>query len=80
MRKSRREGLIKIFAASIADIDKMLRPKIIIDSKEKLPKEHHRYLKLFCRTLAERLPPQCFNIDHKITLKKTPDEKESAVS
>jgi hypothetical protein len=76
MRKSRRGDPITIFAASIADIDKMLKPKVTINPEEKLPKEHHRYLKLFSRILAERLPAHRPGIDHKITLEKTPDGKE----
>jgi len=79
MYKLHRGDPIKIFAASIADIDKMLKPKVMIDPKEKLPKEHHCYLKLFCCTLADRLPPQCPGIDHRITLEKTPDGKEPPV-
>jgi hypothetical protein len=76
MRKSRRGDSITIFAASIADIDKMLKPKVTIDPKEKLPKEHHRYLKLFSRMLADQLPAHRPGIDHKIPLEKTSDGKE----
>ena len=79
LRKSRRDNSVKIFSASIADIDKMLKPKVLIDPREKLPAEYHDYLDVFSRTLAERLPPPRPGIDHKITLEKTPDGKDPEV-
>jgi hypothetical protein len=79
LRKSRRDSSVKIFSASIADIDKMLKPKVLIDPREKLPAEYHDYLDVFSRTLAERLPPPRPGIDHKIVLEKTPDGKDPEV-
>src|SRR5271163_2167307 len=79
LRKSRRNSSIKVFSASIADIDKMLKPKAPVDPRENLPAEYHEYLDVFSRTLAERLPPSRPGIDHKITLEKTPDGKDPEV-
>ncbi len=79
LRKSRHDSSVKIFSASIADIDKMLRPKIPIDPREKLPAQYHHYLALFSRLLAERLPPPRPGIDHKITLEKTSNGKDPEV-
>ena len=78
MRQSRDDS-VEIFSASIADIDKMLRPKAPVDPREKLPTEYHEYLDVFSRTLAERLPPQRPGIDHKIVLEKTSDGKDPEV-
>jgi hypothetical protein len=72
MRQTRRGNSIKIFAASLADIDKMLKPKVPVDPH---PAEYHECLDLFSRLLAERLPPHRPGIDHKIVLEKTPDGK-----
>jgi hypothetical protein len=79
MRQSKRGKPVKVFAASLADIDKMLRPKVLVDPREKLPTEYHDYLDVFSRVLAERLPPHRPGIDHKITLEKTPDGKDPEV-
>jgi hypothetical protein len=79
MRQSCCNNPVKIFAASIADIDKMLKPKVSIDPREKLPAEYHEYLDVFSRTLAERLPPQRPGINHKIILEKTSDREDSEV-
>jgi hypothetical protein len=79
LRKSRRNNLIKIFSALIADIDKILKSKILINSREKFPAEYYDYLDIFSRTLAERLSPLRPGIDYKIILEKTPDEKDLKV-
>ena len=79
LRKSRRDNSVEIFSASIADIDKMLKPKVLIDPREKLPAEYHDYLDVFSRTLAERLPPPRPGIDYKIILEKTPNGKDPEV-
>ena len=76
MRKSRKEDSIQIFTASIADIDKMLKPKAHIDPREKLPAEYHEFLPVFSRMIADQLPAHRPGIDHKIPLEKTPDGKD----
>jgi hypothetical protein len=58
----------------------MLKPKVLINPREKLPIKYYDYLNIFNRTLAERLPSSRFNIDYKIVLKKTPDGKNPKVS
>jgi hypothetical protein len=79
LRKSRRDNSVRIFSASIADIDKMLKPKILRDPREKLPAEYYECLDLFSRMLAERLPSHRPGIDHKIVLEKTPDGRDPEV-
>ena len=68
LRKSHYDNSIEIFSASVADIDKMLKPKVQIDPREKLPAEYHNYLDVFSRVLAERQPPFRPGIDHEIPL------------
>ena len=58
-----------IFAASMADIEKALAPKIRIDPKEKLPLEYHDFLDVFSQKEADKLPPHR-GYDHRIRLKK----------
>jgi hypothetical protein len=57
----------------------MLKFKVLIDSREKLSAKYYNYLDVFSRTLAERLLSPYFNIDYKIALKKTLDEKDPKV-
>jgi hypothetical protein len=57
----------------------MLKSKVLIDPREKLPAKYYDYLNIFSRTLAERLPPPRLNIDYKIILEKTLDEKDPKV-
>ena len=78
-RKARRDNSIEIFAASLADIDKMLRPKVLPDPREILPPEYYYRLDLFSRELANHLPQHRPGIDHKIALEKTPDGKEPQI-
>jgi hypothetical protein len=79
LRRSRRINLIKIFSTLMADIDKILKSKIIINSREKLLIKYHDYLNIFNRTLIKRFPPLRFNINYKIILEKTSDEKDFKV-
>jgi hypothetical protein len=57
----------------------MLKPKVLIDPREKLSAKYYDYLDIFSRTLAERLFSPRFNIDYKIALEKTLDEKNPKV-
>jgi hypothetical protein len=53
MRKLYRSNFIRIFSALIADINKILKPKVLINPREKLPAEYYNYLDVFSRILAE---------------------------
>jgi hypothetical protein len=57
----------------------MLKSKILINSREKLPAEYYDYLDIFSRTLAERFLSPRPNIDYKIILEKTLDGKNLEV-
>ena len=75
----RKKG-IQVFAASLADIEKMLKPKIHSDPRTKLPAQYHKYLDLFDRKAADALPPfRGKGIDHDIELEKDKEGKEQEV-
>ena len=57
----------------------MLKPKVLVDSREKLLTKYHEYLDVFSRTLIKRLFLFRLSIDHKITLKKISNEKDPKV-
>jgi hypothetical protein len=57
----------------------MLKPKILINPREKLSAKYYDYLDIFSRTLTKRLFSLRFNVDYKIALKKTPDRKNPKV-
>ncbi len=57
-------------SATMADIEKSLRPKKKIDPKEKLPPQYREWLRVFDRQLADKLPMHRPGVDHKIVLKK----------
>lgn len=63
------EKRIRVFAASIADINKALAPKKVVDIKSLLPKHYQSYYNLFNPKEAEKLPPlRGPGVDHKIDL------------
>ncbi|KAL1954303.1 hypothetical protein VTO42DRAFT_1413 [Malbranchea cinnamomea] len=60
---------VQVFAVSLADIDKALKPKSYTDSRTKLPKHYHQFLDVFDRKRAETLPPlRGEGVDHRIEL------------
>jgi hypothetical protein len=66
--KNPAEG-VRVFAASIADINKALAPKAAVDVKSLLPKQYQNYLELFNPKEAAKLPPHRGpGIDHRIEL------------
>ena len=58
-----------LFAASIEDIEKALKPKQYIDPLTKLPPEYHEFIDVFSRKEADTLPPHR-PYDHKVELKE----------
>ncbi|TKA49304.1 hypothetical protein B0A49_13706, partial [Cryomyces minteri] len=59
----------EIFAISIKDIEKALKPKQEVDPATILPTEYHEYLDVFSRKQADMLPTRR-PYDHKITLEE----------
>lgn len=73
IRKQRKDSSIQLFAASLKDIEKALRPKPKGDPKKLLPPQYQEFLSVFGRSKAEQLPPRRPGVDHAIVLEK--DEK-----
>ncbi|EFZ04205.2 Pol [Metarhizium robertsii ARSEF 23] len=67
---------LRVFAASIKDIEKALAPKTKSDPREKLPKHYHEFLPVFDREKADQLPPSRPGIDHCIPLQTDDKGKE----
>ena len=56
---------IKLFSASLKNVEKTLKPKQHTDPATKLPPELHDFFELFFHQEANKLPPHRF-YDHKI--------------
>ena len=56
---------VKLFSASLKDVEKTLKPKQYTDPATKLPPEFHEFFELFSHQKANKLPPHQF-YDHKI--------------
>lgn len=67
-RRERSDRTVQVFAASMADIEKALKVKSYSDPREKLPRHYRRWLQLFDRKHADRLPPHRPGIDHRIEI------------
>jgi ABC-type transporter Mla MlaB component len=60
---------VQIFAASIADINKALQKKKLVDVRALLPKQYQEFYKLFNPKETKKLPPHRGpRVDHKIKL------------
>jgi transposase InsO family protein len=78
--RQRKGKNIEIFAASLRDIDKALRPKTYSDPQEKLPTQYHDFLEVFDHKKADVLPPlRGPSKDHRIELIEH-DEKGNKVN
>jgi len=69
-RRTKKEGTgVEVFSASLADIQKALSPKKVIDPRTILPEQYMDFLKLFDQKEADKLPPlRGKGVDHKIDL------------
>jgi hypothetical protein len=68
-----------VFAISIADIEKALKPRQRSDPMTKLPVQYHRWLKAFDHFLAEKLLPHRKGIDLHIEIEKDQDGNEKTI-
>jgi hypothetical protein len=72
-RKNKGDGIALdtgVFAISIADIEKALKPRQRLDPTTKLPIQYHQWLKAFDYFLAEKLPPHRKGVDLHIEIEK----------
>lgn len=67
---------LRIGKVTMADIDKALRSKPLVDPKTKLPKQYWQYLDVFSQQLADVLPAHRPGIDHKIPLQRDQNGNE----
>jgi len=78
-KKNRYEAPSRIFAISLADIEKALAPKKVLNLRKILPKHYYKHLKLFDYKNADKLPPYRLGIDHSIKLEKDTEGREKIV-
>lgn len=68
-RARKKDSGVRVFAASLQDIERTLRPRKNTDPRTKLPAHYHEYLDVFDRKIAETLPPHRGpHVDHRIEL------------
>lgn len=75
-QRAKKSKNVELFAASVADIEKALRPKAQLSLEEVtklLPKHYRKFAPVFNPKEAATLPPHRPGIDHEIPLEK--DEK-----
>lgn len=76
VKRAKKNNNIQIFAATMADIEKALRPKAqptTDEIKKILPNQYHGFTQVFNPKEAQILPPHRPGLDHEIPLEK--DEK-----
>lgn len=77
--EKRPNSRVKIFAASLRDIEKALQVKKPVEPRELLPPHYHQYLKAFDPKEAATLPPHRPGIDHEIPIETDENGKEKEV-
>lgn len=80
--RAKKNGKIQIFAASMADIDKALRPKPQLSMEqiiEMLPESYKSFAAVFNPKEAATLPPHRPGLDHEIPLEKDENGREKPV-
>ena len=79
-KKEKNKKAVQCFAASMADIEKALAPKKVVNLGS-LPEQYRDFARLFSPKEADKLPPvRGSGIDHAIELKKTKNGKTSKAS
>lgn len=83
-RRAKRESTpaelgTRIFAASLADINKALKPKVKGDPMKLLPEHFHKVLPLFDAQKAKELPPHRPGVDHGIEIETGDDGKKKTI-
>ena len=81
-QRARKSKTVQVFAASLSDIEKALRPKIQLSIKEitsMLPDSYKSFAQVFNPKEAASLPPHRLGIDHEIPLEKDQNGNEKPV-
>ncbi len=71
-----KDKTIVSISATIADIEKILRSKIMVDPKNHLPLQYYKYLQIFNKQFSDQLFLYRQKIDYKISLQKDGSGKE----
>jgi hypothetical protein len=81
IRRGRRigTGRVRMFSASLNDIEKALRTKVRTNPRDKLPPHYHEFLDAFDQAKADQLPPHRKGADHSIQLVKDPRGQEPEI-
>jgi hypothetical protein len=77
-KKQNPQEAVKIFAASLADINKALAPKPKVDVLSLVPERWRKHLALFDPKEASKLPPHRPGIDHALELEEKDGKKPEA--
>jgi len=66
-----KKGKLTVFKASLYDINKAIEEKDLKERplEEIVPKQYHKFLPLFCKVLADGLPPHRPGIDDEVHFK-----------
>ena len=82
VRKAKKDGNTKVFAASMSDIEKALQPKVKLtldEIIEILPESYRSFAQVFNPKEASTLPPHRPGIDHEISLEKDENGQDKPV-
>ena len=58
----------QVFSLSLRDIEYALKLKPCVDSATVLPPQYHKFLNIFSRDKADKLPPHHLGVDHEIKI------------
>ena len=53
---------------SLRDIEHALKPKPCVDSAIVFPPQYHKFLNVFSKDKADKLPSHCLGVDHEIKI------------
>ena len=79
LRRNEQANGSLIFVVLLADIEKVLKPKIVTDLKKILPKCYWKFLYVFDKKVSDMLPPFRLRIDYQILLDKNDEGREKIV-
>ena len=58
----------QVFSVLLRDIEHALKPKPCVDPATVLPPQYHKFLNIFSKDEADKLPPHCLGVDHEIKI------------
>ena len=58
----------QVFSILLRDIEYILKSKLCVNSATILPPQYHKFLNVFSKDEADKLPPHCLRVDHEIKI------------